>query len=69
MCTSWDRRFDQIKKRYEDFGGIALKELPSWDQVLHAQELRNALVHNQGQYTQGTWDNLAYRPTEEDLPF
>jgi hypothetical protein len=65
---NWDRRFDQIKKRYRDFGGIALSELSSWDQVLHAQELRNALVHNQGQYTQAYLKtNLAYRPTEEDL--
>jgi hypothetical protein len=48
---SWDRRFDQIKKRYRDFAGIALGELRSWAEVLHAQELRNALVHNQGQYT------------------
>jgi hypothetical protein len=66
---SWDRRFEQIKKRYRDFAGIALGELPSWAEVLHAQELRNALVHNQGQYTRaylGT--KLAYRPTEEDLP-
>jgi hypothetical protein len=65
---NWDRRFEQIKKRYRDFAGIALNKLPSWDQVLHAQELRNALVHNQGQYTRaylGT--KLAYRPTEEDL--
>lgn len=65
---NWDRRFDQIKKRYRDFAGIALSDLPSWDQVRHAQELRNALVHNQGQYTRaylGT--KLAYRPTEEDL--
>jgi hypothetical protein len=31
---SWDRRFDQIKKRYRDFAGIALSGLPSWDQVL-----------------------------------
>lgn len=65
---NWDRRFDQIKKRYRDFAGIALSELPSWDQVLHAQELRNALVHNQGQYTRaylGT--KLASRPTEADL--
>jgi hypothetical protein len=65
---NWDRRFDQIKKRYRDFAGIALSELPSWDQVLHAQELRNALVHNQGQYTRaylGT--KLAFRPTEDDL--
>lgn len=64
---SWDRRFDQIKKRYRDFAGIALHELPSWDQVQHAQELRNALVHNQGQYTRAYLKKrLAYRPTEED---
>jgi hypothetical protein len=65
---SWDRRFDQIRKRYRDFGGIALSELPNWDQVRHAQALRNALVHNQGQYTQAYLDTkLAYRPTEHDL--
>jgi hypothetical protein len=65
---SWDRRFDQIRKRYRDFAGIALNELPSWDQVLHAQELRNALVHNQGQYTRRYLrTKLAYRPTKEDL--
>jgi hypothetical protein len=66
----WDRRFDDIKKRYQDFAGIALNELPGWHLVLHAQELRNALVHNQGQYTRRYLKtNLAYRPTEEDLPF
>jgi hypothetical protein len=65
---TWDRRFDQIKKRYRDFGGIALAKLPRWDQVLHAQELRNALVHNQGQYTRAYLrTKLAYRPTEADL--
>ncbi len=65
---NWDRRFDQITERYRDFGGIALSKLPSWDQVLHAQELRNALVHNQGQYTRAYLKTkLAYRPTEEDL--
>ena len=65
---NWDRRFDQITKRYRDFGGIALSELSSWDQILHAQELRNALVHNQGQYTRAYLKTkLAYRPTEEDL--
>lgn len=65
---TWDRRFDQIRKRYRDFGGIVLNELPSWDQVLHAQALRNALVHNQGQYTRAYLKTkLAYRPTEEDL--
>lgn len=65
---SWDRRFDQIKRRYRDFAAIALSELPSWDQVLHAQQLRNALVHNQGQYTRAYLDTkLAYRPTKNDL--
>ena len=65
---NWDRRFDQIRKRYRDFGGIALSKLSSWDQILHAQELRNALVHNQGQYTRAYLKTkLAYRPTEEDL--
>jgi hypothetical protein len=33
----WDRRFDHIKKRYEDFAGIALKDLPSWHQVQSAR--------------------------------
>ena len=65
---SWDRRFDRIVKRYRDFAGIALSELPSWHHVLHAQALRNALVHNQGQYTQAYLKTkLAYRPTDEDL--
>jgi hypothetical protein len=44
--------------------------LPNWDEVLHAQELRHARVHNQGQYTRAYLDTkLAYRPTEEELPF
>lgn len=65
---SWDRRFDKIKKRYRDFAGIALSDLPSWDQVLHAQQLRNALVHNRGQFTRAYLDTkLAYRPTRDDL--
>jgi hypothetical protein len=65
---NWDRRFDQIRRRYRDFAGIALTDLPSWDKVLHAQELRNALVHNQGQYTQAYLKKkLAYRPTKEDF--
>lgn len=65
---NWDRRFDQIKRRYRDFAGIALSDLPSWDQVLQAQELRNALVHNQRQYTRAYLKTkLAYRPTGEDL--
>src|SRR5262249_32608954 len=53
-----------------EFAGIALSELLSWHEVLHAQELRNALVHNQGQYTRAYLKTkLAYRPTKEDLPF
>lgn len=64
----WDRRFDQLKNRYRDFAGIRLSDLPSWDRILHALELRNALVHNQGEYTRAYLNtNLAYRPTEEDL--
>jgi hypothetical protein len=64
----WDRRFDQIKKRYRDFAQIKLSELASWQEILHAQELRNALVHNQGQYTRAYLrTTLAHRPTEEDL--
>lgn len=65
---SWDRRFENITKRYKDFAGIELSKLLSWDQVLHAQALRNALVHNQGQYTRACLNTkLAYRPTEADL--
>jgi hypothetical protein len=65
---TWDRRFDKIEKRYRDLAGLALVQWPSWDQVRHAQELRNALVHNQGQYTQAYLNTkLAYRPTKEDL--
>jgi hypothetical protein len=65
---SWDRRFENITKRYKDFAGIELSKLPSWDQILHAQALRNALVHNQGQYTRAYLKTkLAHRPTEADL--
>jgi hypothetical protein len=59
---SWDRRFEQVKKRYRDFAGITLRKLPSWDQVLHAQELRNALVHNQGHYTRAFYRRTARPP-------
>jgi hypothetical protein len=65
---SWDRRFETIEKRYMDFAGIPLAKWPSWDQVRHARELRNALVHNQGQYTKAYLNTkLAYRPTKDDL--
>jgi len=67
-ARSWDRRFENITKRYKDFAGIELSKLPSWDQALHAQALRNALVHNQGQYTRAYLrTKLAYRPTKEEL--
>jgi len=65
---SWDRRFDNIVNRYRDFAGIALPQLPSWDHVPHAHALRNAVVHNQGQYTKAYLKTkLAYRPTKDDL--
>jgi len=64
----WDRRFDDIARRYQDFARIKLSELPSWPAVLHARELRNALVHNQGQHTRAYLNTkLAYRPTKDDL--
>lgn len=68
--TSWDGRygrFDDIKERYRD-AGVRLPSLSGWDEALHAHALRNALVHNQGQYTpQYLKTRLAYRPTKEDL--
>ncbi len=65
---SWDRRFDKIVDRYQVFAEVRLKSLPGWDQVVHAHELRNALVHNQGQYTKRYLSTaLAHRLTEEDL--
>ncbi len=65
---SWDRRLSDIVSRYQSAAGISLKQLPGWDHVRHAQELRNALVHNQGQYTRAYLNTtLAYRPTKEDL--
>jgi hypothetical protein len=64
----WDRRFENIVNRYRDFAGIPLAQWPSWDHVRHAHELRNALVHNQGQYTEAYLKTkLAYRPTKDDL--
>jgi hypothetical protein len=70
QIREWDRRFDTLAKGYRDFAGIPVAQWKSWDEVRHAQGLRNALVHNQGQYT-GAYlkTKLAYRPTEEELPF
>jgi hypothetical protein len=65
---TWDRRFDRIERRYRDFAGIQLSQWTSWDQVRHVRELRNALVHNQGQYTRAYLETkLAHRPTKDDL--
>jgi hypothetical protein len=67
-APTWDRRLKDIVKRYREFAGIELKQWPSWQHVHHAQELRNALVHNQGLYTQAYLNTkLAHRPTEDDL--
>lgn len=49
---TWDRRFDQVQKRFKDFLGADLGKLKGWERVAHAQELRNALVHNLGRYTE-----------------
>jgi hypothetical protein len=63
---SWDRRFDQIQKRYKDFAGIKLQDLRGWHSVLHAHQLRNALTHNLGLYTSAYLaTHLAYRPTDD----
>lgn len=65
---SWNRRFDLVKDRFRDFADVKLAELQSWQVVLHAQALRNALVHNQGLYTRNYLRApLAYRPTNEDF--
>ena len=65
---TWDRRLSDIVSQYRSAAGISLKQIPGWDHVHHAQALRNALVHNQGQYTRAYLNTtLAYRPTKEDL--
>ncbi len=64
----WSRRFDILESRYRDFLSVQVTGLPSWKSVTHARHLRNALVHNLGQYTQAYLNNkMARRPTEEDL--
>jgi hypothetical protein len=58
---------DLISSHYRN-AGAALTQLPGWEAVKHAQVLRNALVHNQGQYTtKYLAHSLAYRPTADDL--
>lgn len=67
-ARTWDRRFEKIESRYRDFAGMSLAKWPSWEQVDHARELRNALVHNQSLYTRAYLKTkLAYRPTKSDL--
>jgi hypothetical protein len=67
-APTWHRRFKDIVKRYRESAGLDLKQWPSWEQVRHAQALRNALVHNQGVYTPGYLNTeLAHRPTEDEL--
>jgi hypothetical protein len=66
---NWDRRFGDLVRRYSDFADVTLRKLDGWNHVHHAQELRNALVHNQGQYTQNYLNTrFAHRPTDEELP-
>jgi hypothetical protein len=63
-----DRRFEDIQRRYADFAEVYLKELSNWDAVVHAHQLRNAIVHNSGQYTLPYLrTKLARRPTADDL--
>lgn len=70
--SAWDGRygrFDDLKSRFRDVG-IRLGQLAGWEHVLHAQALRNALVHNQGQYTRKYLDTKhAYRPIPEEAPY
>jgi len=64
----WDRRFEDLQRRYKDFQEITLTQIEGWDAVAHALELRNALVHNSGLYTQAYLKSkLARRPAREDL--
>ncbi|QNE18698.1 hypothetical protein F1D05_13250 [Kribbella qitaiheensis] len=50
--SRWDRQFQFLVDRYDQFGGVKLRKLAvTWEDILHAQELRNALVHNLGYYT------------------
>ena len=63
-----DRRFEDLQRRYTDFVRVDLTGLSNWDSVTHAHQLRNALVHNFGQYTQAYLKTkLARRPTSDDL--
>lgn len=66
----WDRRFDDLKRRYKDFVQIELEKLPSWQDIEHAREFRNALVRNLGLYTAPYLKtSLARRPVREHWEF
>jgi hypothetical protein len=66
--SKWDRQFQLLVSRYSQFGRVKLSDLgQTWNDVLHAQELRNALVHNLGYYTANYVKRPDARwPTEED---
>lgn len=67
-CKQLDRNYSLVIKRYEHFLEIDLREVMDMDTINHAQELRNALVHNHGLYTENYLKTkLARRPAVEDF--
>ncbi|MGQ0718488.1 MAG: hypothetical protein ACT4NP_14480 [Pseudonocardiales bacterium] len=59
-----------MKRRYKDFVQIELEKPPSWQDIEHAREFRNALVHNLGLYTAPYLKtSLARRPVREHWEF
>lgn len=58
------RRFDQLVRRYKHWGQLDLKALSQWPEVEHAHELRNAIVHNDGRYTERYAKHELARPIE-----
>jgi hypothetical protein len=64
----WDRRFDRVETRLKDFTGTDFRRTTEWRGVQHAQQLRNALTHNLGLYTNSYLSAPgSVRPTREDL--
>lgn len=49
---SFARRFERLVKRYRDWAHLDLKRRPDWRTIQHIEELRNAIVHNDGRYTE-----------------
>jgi hypothetical protein len=67
---TWERRFENVIRRYKDFAQINLSSLSSWEAVVHARELRHALVHNLGWYTPAYLKTKrARRPAKEHWDF